>query len=641
MYKKDYYKLVSPYLKKYDYDSIRFKDNYHYRGKLGALYTKKQTILRAWSPVVKKLEVLSYGFWHKDSDIPEEAQAVYPMRKLKKGIWEHKFKENLHYFIYRYRVTYENGEQRVCLDPYCKATTINGGHSVVFDPDQANPENWNRKRKSFTHPIDAIIYEASIRDLTMFPDTNIKEKGKFLGLTEKGKTTKNNLPVGIDYLASLGITHLQLLPFFNFATVDEINPTTEYNWGYDPVNYNVPDGSFAVDPYDPLSRIKELKTMIQVIHEHDIRLIMDVVYNHVYEVYTHPFTVLVPGYYFRHLANGKLANGTLCGNELASERSMVKRYIVDSVLYWLKEFKIDGFRFDLMGILDTFTVKKLRELFNEIDPSIILLGEGWNMGDVLPESMRATLERSQFLRHVSFFNDQFRNAVRGNVFDQHNKGFVSNGKTDYNFLNYQELQKKYADPEQMIQYAAAHDNFTLYDQISASLPDRSFEEYQRRQNLANSIVLLAQGIPFIHSGQEFMRTKFGHPNSYNAPDEVNQIVWTETDRESVNYIKSLIQFRKSHPAFKYPTFKKIINRVSMDFLSDYLLKVRIQDENNNYWVFFNAYENYSYTLIDSGEYQVYFADNKSYLENPRKILLKEGENTIQISPLSTLVLSKI
>ncbi|NLC25416.1 MAG: type I pullulanase, partial [Fastidiosipila sp.] len=478
-------------------------------------------------------------------------------------------------------------------------------------------------------------------DLTSFPKTNVKNKGKYLGLAEKGRKTENNLPVGLDYIASLGITHLQLLPFYDFETVDESKPSANYNWGYDPANYNVPEGSFAVDPYDPLSRIKELKTMVQALHDHDIRLIMDVVYNHVYNEYTHPFTVLVPGYYFRHLPDCRLANGTLCGNEIASERSMVKKYIIDSVLYWLNEYKLDGFRFDLMGILDTFTVKKLRQLFNEIDPSIILLGEGWNMGDVLPESIRATLERSQFLRNVSFFNDQFRNAIRGNVFDKYNRGFVSSGPTDRDFINYDLMQKKYAEPEQIIQYAAAHDNFTLFDQISSSVPDRSFQEYIQRQNLANSIVILSQGIPFIHSGQEFLRTKFGNPNSYNAPDEINQIVWTESDRESVSYLKALIQFRKEHPVFRYPSFKKILKHVQADFLSDHLIKVRIKDQADDYWVFFNSYQAKSYGLIDAGDYQVYFAANNSYLDQEKTVSIAEGENTIAIDPLSTLLLRKI
>ncbi|NLJ71244.1 MAG: type I pullulanase [Clostridiaceae bacterium] len=641
---KDYYSFVNPYLEKYDYDSLEFRHDYHFSGTLGFVYKKNRTVFRVWSPVVKNVEILSYGFWSEDYKIPVEPAAIWPMEYIKQGVWHLKIDTDLHLMIYRLRVTYDNGEQRTCNDPYSIATTVNSSHSVVLDLDRTQPENWNQRRMDFTRSVDAIIYEMSIRDFTIYPETDIEHKGKYLGLTETGRTNRDGLPVGLDYLTSLGITHVQLMPFYDFETVNEEHPSIEYNWGYDPANYNVPDGSFATDPYNPLTRIREVKEMVQALHDKGIRVIMDVVYNHVYDVAAHPFTVLVPGYYFRHTADGKLANGTFCGNEIASERSMVSKYITDSVLYWAREYNLDGFRFDLLGILDVFTVRTIREQLDEIDPSIIMLGEGWNLGDVLPEVLRTTAARSHMFRGIGFFNDQFRNSIRGNVFDKYKKGFAAGGETDSDFLNYALLAERYFRPGQMVQYAAAHDNYTLFDQIASSLPMRSFEEYERRQNLANSMVLLSQGVAFIHSGQEFMRTKFGNPNSYNSPDSVNQIVWSETNRYSVDYFRALVKFRKEHQVFHYRTFNEILKNVQVDFLSDHLIKMRIHSENSHnvdFWVFFNSYEGFSSTLIDAGIYKIYFADNGYFVEEPRILELEEGSNRINISPLSTLVMEKI
>lgn len=641
---KDFYNFVNPFLDKYNYDSLEFRREFHYSGNLGFRYKKNSTVFKVWSPVVESIEILSYGFWTEDYDIPVEPMEIWPMEYLEKGVWHLKINADLHLLIYRFRVTYDNGEQRTCHDPYSIATTVNSGHSVVLDLDRTQPENWNQRRMDFTRSVDAVIYEMSIRDFTIYPDTDIKHKGKYLGLTETGRTSYDGLPVGLDYLTSLGITHVQLMPFYDFVTVDEEYPLMEYNWGYDPANYNVPDGSFATDPYNPLVRIREVKEMIQALHNKGLRVIMDVVYNHVYDVTTHPFTILVPGYYFRHRADGKLANGTFCGNEIASERSMVSKYITDSVLYWAREYNIDGFRFDLLGILDVFTVRTVREQLDEIDPSIIMLGEGWNMGDVLPEVLRSTAARSQMLRGIGFFNDQFRNSIRGNVFDKYTKGFAAGGETDSDFLNYVQLSERYSRPGQMVQYASAHDNYTLFDQITSSLPMRSFEEYERRQNLANSMVLLSQGVAFIHSGQEFMRTKFGDPNSYNSPDSTNQIVWSQTNRYSVDYFRALVKFRKAYQVFHYHTFNDILKNVQVDFLSDHLIKMRIHSENSHnidFWVFFNAYEGFSPTLIDAGTYKIYFADNGYFIDEPRILELEEGSNMINISPISTLVLEKI
>lgn len=638
---QSYYELARAHLAKYNYDSAEFAEKYQFDGNLGAIYTQFATTFRVWSPVASQVAILYYGIWQEDQAIPEDPLEIWPMDSGPSGTWEFRAEGDLHYAIYRYQIIYFTGEKRSCVDPYAKAVTVNSGHSVVMHMARTDPAHWSFEKKILTKAEDAIIYEASIRDLSMDPQTNIINKGKFLGLTETGRVNKKGQPVGIDYLANLGITHLQLMPFFDFATVDEEKSKYEYNWGYDPVNYNVPDGSFATDPYDPACRIREIKMMIQAIHDKGLSVIMDVVYNHVYDVVNHPFTVLVPGYYFRHLENGSLANGTFCGNELASERSMVRTYLVDSVLYWTNEYNIDGFRFDLMGILDVETIQTIREKLNEIHPEIFMLGEGWNMGDVLPVCDRAIPENSAKLHGVSFFDDEFRNAIRGNVFHGDSRGFVSGLCRDFNFWNFEILDKRYANPSQMIRYAEAHDNYTLFDQIQTALPGRSMDEYIRRQNLANSMIILGQGIPFIHSGQEFLRTKFGNYNSYNEADNINQIDWSQISRTSVQYFKDLICLRKRHPIFHYKSFAEILDHVEIDFLSDNLLKMRIKNGKYDFWIFFNAYEKNSYTLVDAGEYQVYFWDNKSYLDQEEIWVCQEGKNNIAISGLSTLVMAKL
>ena len=638
---QEYYDLVVPYLEKYDYDSDEFKNKYHFTGELGAIYQKEQTIFQVWSPVAENVEVLFYGIWEKDYRIPEIPKEIWQMQKIENGAWQYKAESDLHLGIYLYRVTYFNGKQKTCVDPYAKACTINSGYTVIFDPKTVRLEQESKPRKVFTDAINAVIYEASIRDLTIYPHTDIKYKGKYLGLTETNKTNQEGKPVGLDYIKSLGVTHLQLLPFYDFATVDESNPFATYNWGYDPVNYNVPEGSFSLYPENPLARIIELKMMIQALHQNDIGVIMDVVYNHVYTVETHPFTILVPGYYFRHYPNHKLANGTFCGNEVASERSMVRRYIVDSVLYWTNEFKINGFRFDLMGILDVETISQIRQELNQIDQNIIMLGEGWNMGDILPIAKKAIPENSAKLKGVSFFNDQFRNAVRGNVFHKTSKGYITGKTKDTDFLNYEILKNKYSNLDQMVQYLEAHDNFTLFDQVSGALPNRSTDEYERRQNLAASMVVLLQGIPFIHAGQEFLRTKMGRNNTYNDSDKINQLDWSKINRYPVQYLHDLIHFRKTHKYLYYKNFEEILDHIEVAFLSKHLIKVRQKNSEYDFWFFFNAYEGDSYTLVDAGEYHVYFADNLSYLDVEKKISFVEGENTVKISGLSTLVMKKI
>ncbi len=640
MTEQAYQNFVLPYLEQYDYASEGFAEKYHYDDELGAIFSQEKTIFRVWSPVVKQIDILYFGQWVKDKMVSDTPAEIWPMTRDEKGVWEHEQPGNLEFGMYLYQVTYFSGEQKTCNDPYAKAVTINAKHTVILDLEKTNIETW-KPYSSTAQGTDIIIYEASIRDFTSYPETDIQHKGKFVGIAESGRKNRKGQAVGLDYLEELGITHLQLMPFFDFATIDEEHPEAGYNWGYDPMNFQVPEGSYASQPDHPLNRIFELKKMIQALHDKNIAIIMDTVFNHVYQVETHPFTVLVPGYYFRHLENGKPANGTWCGNEVASERSMVRKYLLDTIEYWVKEFHIDGFRLDLMGILDYETVNLIKEKVDALQPSNIILGEGWNMGEALPEELRASSLNAKKMPGISFFNDRFRNAVRGNVFNLREKGFITGGGQDFDFLNVDSWKQNYVDASQMVQYVAAHDNYTLFDQISGAVPNQDFSFYARIQNLANSMVLLIPGIPFIHAGQEFMRSKYGEGNSYNLPDYINQINWDLIDRETVDYMKALIRFRKSHTLFRMSDFEEISRCIEFHFLSKQLLKMRIKGKREDFWCFFNAYDRDSYTLIDAANYEMSFEDNIEFSNKRNQKSFHEGGNTIEIRPYSTFVMRKI
>ncbi len=640
MNKEAYRDFVFPFLQEYDYQSEKFAETYHYDGTLGAVYSPEKTVFRVWSPVVAQVDILYFGKWQKYKGLQDKPQDIWPMKLIDGKVWEYRKRGNLEMGLYLYRVTYFNGEQRTCVDPYAKSVTQNSQYTVIVNPAKTRIKGW----KKFSSPYQSnemIIYEASVRDFTSYPETNIEHKGKFLGLTETGRVNHQGESVGFDYLKKLGITHLQLMPIFDFATVDEENPQAAYNWGYDPLNYQVPEGSFASKLEEPLSRIIDLKVLIQTLHDEQIAVIMDSVFNHVYQVETHPFTVLVPGYYFRHFSDGTPANGTGCGNEIASERSMVRKYILDTIEYWIKEFHIDGFRLDLMGIMDYETVNLIKEKVQRLQPNNIILGEGWNMGEILPENQRATSMNAKKMPGIAFFNDRFRNAISGNAFDLTEKGFVTGETKDLEFLDQEFLADYYDNPLQMIQYVASHDNYTLYDHISSSIPHRDMPFYSAVQNLANSVVLLLPGIPFIHAGQEFMRSKNKEGNSYNLPDSINQLNWDLLQHDTINFFKELIRFRKFHTHFSPSTFAELKEYTELHFLSENLLKLRIKNGTGDFWCFFNAYEGDSYTLVDAGEYEIFIENDIVFFDKMYRKYFAEGQNTIKINPLSVLLMRKM
>ncbi|PJI09429.1 MULTISPECIES: type I pullulanase [Clostridium] len=564
--KCSYFKLFS---------TKEFNDKYAYHGKLGAIYSKEKTTFRVWSPGASNINLLLYKT--EDSKSSEAPTSI----KLNetRGLWEITLKGDFNMFYYTYEVTIYN-ETKEVVDPYAKAVGINGLKGAIIDLSVTNPPNWNedtspRNIKSFT---DAILYEMNIYDISINPNSGISHAGKYLGLCEENSKTANNVPTGITYLKDLGVTHVQIMPIFDFSyrSVDEENPST-YNWGYDPQNYNVPEGIYATNPYDPKCRIFELKTLIKTLHKNGICVNMDVVFNHLWNSKENSFEKLFPEYYLRRNDDNGFSNGSGCGNDTASENYMFQKFIMDSIRYWIKEYHIDGFRFDLMGLHDTDTMNKIREELSKIDKTIMLYGEGWDLNTSLPQDKKAIISNSSKMPKIGYFNDVIRDALKGSVFNISDTGFIS-GKPNleekilYTSLggtfNTFSFSKMFLSPNQSINYISCHDGNTLYDKLCASNPQDNEVIRTDRIKFALGIILTSQGIPFLQCGVEFARTKNGIGNSFNAPKEINWIDWERRDKyESlVNYVKGLIAFRKSHPALR--------------FTSTYQLKEHIQVLNN-------------------------------------------------------------
>ena len=605
-------------------------DNYFsYDGELGALYEKEGTLLRVWTPTAKSVEVWIYA----DDSFKGPSTKIEMVQKSK-GIFEAYLPGDQHGTIYVYKILFLNNRESISVDPYARATTVNGMKSVIADLNRTNPDGWGERLPAFGLPEEAIIYELHIRDFSISETSGIVNKGKFLGLTEKNTQNASGRKTGLDYLIDLGITHIQILPMFDYATVDEANLTEpQYNWGYDPLNYNVPEGSYSTDPFDPFNRIFELKQMIRTLHDNGLRVIMDVVYNHVYDPKDQALERTVPGYFYRYNADGSLANGTGVGNDTASERHMMRKYIIDSVKYWAKEYHLDGFRFDLMGIHDSVTMNAIREALDKIDPSIIIIGEGWEMSTPLPEDLKASQRNAQAMPRIAHFNDSIRIALKGSDFgDEKDRGFIS-GKNYLEDLLLRNIKgamhlsshSSYVDPEQVIQYVEAHDNLTLYDKLLRSNPDDSEEVRIKRHTLATSIVLLSQGVPFIHGGQEFLRTKAGVANSYQSPDEINQFEWERvtTFQESVAYVKGLIALRKSEYLFRLHTHEEIDTHFTMLSENFNIVAFSLTNSEKKYIVIFNGNRSDVIFRIQKGKYAILVEDNQVFLESMPEAVLME------------------
>ncbi|WP_088067593.1 type I pullulanase [Gottfriedia luciferensis] len=622
-----------------------FDEKYAYDGEdLGATYTPEFTQFKLWAPTASKVKLRIYQKHRHEEKFSEKV-----MERDGSGTWKTVIDQDCSGFVYTYLVCV-NLIWREAVDPYAKAVTVNGKHSVVVDLLKTRKVT---KAKSFPPKrfTDCIIYEASIRDLTSHPLSGVEKKGSYEGFHEKG-TKFNGFSTGFDYLCKLGVTHIELLPFFDFEGIDENNPFQTYNWGYNPLNFNAPEGSYSLKPDEPVARINELKELISVYHEHGLRIIMDVVYNHVYELQTSHFEKIVPGYYFRQDERGLPSNGTGVGNDFASERLMARRFIIQSLKFWTEEYDIDGFRFDLMGILDTDTMNQIVAELTELKPEIILFGEGWDLNTSLrPPFLKATINQSHQLSKVGFFNDKFRDGIKGSTFSFQEIGFIQGQKnSDYYFdlllgsVGIKNQVSLFQEPYQSINYIESHDNHTMWDRLKLSNSNECEEIRKKRHLLGTSIVLLSFGVPFLHSGQEFYRTKHGVENSYNSEDTINSIDWAKAEREvnSINIVRDLISIRKRFNCLRFSLKEEIKKHIKPINLHPDVIGYRISgiekvDHIQEMIVLFH--NGLSDILINLGKesgWEVIWDGKENYLDKRTKI----DCNKLPIPSLSTVVLVK-
>lgn len=563
------------------YDSV---DDYPVReGALDEMvYSPQKTMFSLWSPAADSVWLRLYA-----EGLGGEAQEAVAMRRGKDGTWTCSVRGDLQGKYYTFQV--DDMEETPGI--FAKAVGVNGRRGAVIDLRSTDPEGWAEDvRPAFAGAKDAIVYEMHYRDYSIHPSSGVAHKGKFLALAEEGtkvspmvrpgdrtSITAGETPAspvgmatGIEHLKEMGVTHVQILPSYDYGSIDETRlEDNQYNWGYDPVNYNAPEGGYSTNPYDPTCRIREMKEMIQALHKAGIRVVMDVVYNHTFDVAHSNFHNTCPGYFYRYHADGSLGNASGCGNETASERGMMRKFIVESCRYWLTEYHIDGFRFDLMGIHDIETMREVRAMMDGIDPTLLLYGEGWAAGaPLLPQEELAMKANILRIEGVGAFCDDMRDALRGPFSDDHKGAFLAGEKgheesikfgiagciehpeVDMNRVNYSKAAWA-AEPTQCISYVSCHDDMMLTDRLKASIRLKK-GELERLDKLAQTAVLTSQGIPFLWNGEEILRDKKGVHNSYCSPDSINAIDWSlKAKHEDVfRYYQGLIALRKAHPAFR-------------------------------------------------------------------------------------------
>ena len=542
------------------------------------VYTPEKTTFTFWSSVAEKMEVRLYNTYDAsefDVITLHEQEGDYWTATIK-GDQVGKF----------YTVcSYQGGEWgQESPGIFAKAVSVNGQRAAIIDMQATDPEGWeNDQRPAMTDPTEVVVYETHMRDFTIDATSGIANKGKFIAFTEQGTQTAEGLASGIDHLKELGITHIQILPMYDYGSIDETTlDLNKYNWGYDPVNYNVPEGGYSTNPYDPATRIREAKTMIQALHAAGIRVIMDVVYNHTYSVEGCALGRVVPQYFYRMNEDGTYANGSGCGNETASDKEMMRQFMVESVCYWAREYHIDGFRFDLMGIHDQETMRQIRAALDEIDPSIITYGEGWAASSpAYPYEQLAMKQWTYTMPRVGAFSDDIRNALIGSPFDHH-RGFASGNTASRDAVRYGLVACPdwSGEPMQHVSYITCHDNYCLRDRIEVAAAEETEATKLRMNKLAQTAVMVSQGMTFFYGGEELFRTKQGVENSYQSPDSINVIEWTnkQTYSDLFAYYREIIKIRRQHKGFRLGTAELVKNHVEFpETTQEGLIIYRIKD----------------------------------------------------------------
>ena len=588
-----------------EFDELYFYDH----NDLGNQYTKEKTTFKVWAPLATGV-ILKVMKWDGETEL-------FPMKRQKKGVYFVEVCEDLELEQYVYLIRHTNSYE-VTLDPYAYSSSSNGRASIIVDLEKV-------PCRQFDLPVlekmtDMVIYETSVRDFSMSSTSGMKNKGKFLAFTELNTSTDSGNPTGLDYLSCLGITHLQLMPIADFATVDEKNPLELYNWGYDPLAYNVTEGSYVTDPDDGYMRITEAQRMVEALHSRGIRVVMDVVFNHMHDVNINALERTVPYYFFRRNEDGSLSNGSWCGNDLNTTALMCRKYILDMCRRWQVLYGIDGFRFDLMGIIDQETMKLVDAQGKALDPSFVVYGEGWNMPTALDEEMRTTIQNNLKTPYIGFFNDFFRDTLRGTN-QMETKGYFSGDtyKTNDAMKAICNLDM-FAKITQSINYVECHDNATCYDKLQISNYDESEKIRKRRSRLMMAAVILSQGVPFLHSGQEFFRTKGGLSNTYNAGDQVNALDWNRKDMEidTTQFVQFLIHLRKNNPCFRYGSYDMIRKNVKTENINHRMIKYSLhqnEGEYKDFIIYFNASLETLQVEVEDGFQLLYHSEKGKILDH--------------------------
>ncbi len=526
-------------------------------------YTPEKTSFELWAPTAESAVVRLYN--------GDELAEVVAMQRGDKGLWSAEVEGDKKGMYYAFQVSVDGNILKETAGIFARALDVNGNRGAIIDMRDTDPEGWSEDKRPAVDPTEIVIYEMHYRDMTAHESAGSSNPGKYIAMAEHGTRSHEGLATGIDHLREMGVTHIHLLPTADFGSIDESRPTNQYNWGYEPKNYNAPEGTYSTNPADPEARIRELKTLVKAMHDAGLCVVLDVVYNHTTTTENCGFELTVPGYFYRMREDGSFADGSGCGNETASEKPMMRKYMVESLEYWVKEYHIDGFRFDLMAIHDIETMNLIRERLEALNPDILLYGEGWAASAPLYDESKLAFKRYTYqMPGIAAFSDDIRNALRGTL-DLSQGGFIHGvegnkealkfgivGGVEHPEVNHSEAAWC-AEPRQHISYVTCHDDHNLRDRLEHLSPDASEQERIKMAKLAHFGVFTSQGVPFIFCGEEMYRSKRGEKNTYNMPDEYNAIDWALKSQygDLVEYCKGLIAMRKEHPAFSLGTAEAV------------------------------------------------------------------------------------
>ena len=649
-------------------------------------YSPTATRLSLWGPVAEEARVNLY-----DTDLGGETIEVVPMQRGNDGTWNARLNGDRKGIFYTFQVKTKGKWLEETPGIFAKTVGTNGQRAMIMNIRDTNPEGWdNDKSPEMNGITDVVLYEMHHRDFSVHASSGIKNKGKFLALTENGTKNPDGYSTGIDHLRELGVTHVHLLPSYDYGSIDERtgksiggggrDQITYYNWGYDPVNYNCPEGSYSTNPADPAARIKEFKEMVMAMHKAGLRVVMDVVYNHVFDLAQSNFQRIVPDYFFRWQSDSKAddmsaqakepSNGSGCGNETASEMPMMRKYMIESVIYWMKEYHVDGFRFDLMGIHDIETMNAIREAAQAVDPNVVIYGEGWAASaPAYPAEKLAMKANTSQLGGIAAFGDELRDGLRGSWSNNEEGAFlvgnpgneesvkfgivgaIQHPGVDYSKVNYSKAPWA-SQPTQMISYVSCHDDMCVADRLKVTLrtknKKKSLTEAQLMQQqtalmkLAETVTLTSQGVPFIWCGDEIMRDRKGVHNCYASPDSINAIDWNgKTENiDLYNYIKGVISIRKAHPAFRMGCAEKVRKNLAFipvkqkNVVAFTLKGSAVGDSWSDIVVLFNSNLRPVSIPVEQGQYTIVVENGKVNPEGLRTVRLK----TIKVAPQSATIM---